>query len=97
MPTRQKGGVDRKKEQLATQFQCWGIDAWLDSSIKFICSKLIPTTHTSHVTLDRVTLHYAMIKIKKDDVGWIIFNNILESYNPTKGLWFPSIITKLCT
>lgn len=39
---------------------------------KLICNRLIPTMHTSHVTLDKVVLLYAMIKKKKVNAGWII-------------------------
>lgn len=46
--------------------------------------------------MDQAILLYFMVKKKKVDAWWIIFNNILESVGPTKGLWFPAIITKLC-
>lgn len=68
---------------------CW------TPQFKFICNRLITTTHTSHVTMDCVILFYEMIE-KKVDAWWIIYNNII-SVGPTKGLWFPTIITKLST
>lgn len=63
---------------------------------KFICSRLIPTTHTppSHVTLDRAILLYAMIEKKKVNARWIIYNNINTSVVPSKGRW---ILAKLYT
>lgn len=48
---------------------------------KLICSRLIATTHTLHVELDRAILLYTMIEKKKPDAGWIIFN-ILELVDP---------------
>lgn len=60
-----------------------------------VCSKLILTTHTSHVTLDIGILMYAMIEKMKVDARWIIYNNIIDSLRPSKGLWFLTIITQL--
>lgn len=37
-----------------------------------------------------------MVEKKKVNVGWILYNNIIDSVGPTKGLWFPAIIKKLC-
>lgn len=34
---------------------------------KLICNRLIPTTHTSHVTVERAVLLYAMIKKENVD------------------------------
>lgn len=47
--------------------------------LKLICSRLIPIMHTSHITLDRATLLYAVIKKMRIDAGWIIFKNIIDS------------------
>lgn len=47
--------------------------------LKLIYSRLIPTTYTSHITLDKVILQYAMIGKRKVDAGWIIYNNIIHS------------------
>lgn len=63
---------------------------------KFICSRLIPIIHTSHVTVDRATLLMALIERENVDVGWIIYNNIIDSLGPAKGLCFLALITNLC-
>lgn len=62
---------------------------------KRICSRLIPTTHTSQITLDRAILLYAMIEKRKVDAAWIIYN-IIDLVKPSMGLSFPALITKLC-
>lgn len=62
--------------------------------------KLICNTHSNHAHLlcnVGLILIYAMIEKKKADVEWIIYNNIINLVEPTKGLWFLAIITKLCT
>lgn len=48
-------------------------------------------------TLQLVRKFYTMVERIKADVGWIIYNNIINSLGPTKGHWFSAIITKLCT
>lgn len=54
---------------------------------KFIYSRLISTTHTSHITLDRAILLYAMIGKRKVDVRWIIYN-IIDSVRSSKRYGF---------
>lgn len=53
---------------------------------KLIWSRLIFTTHTSHITLDKAILLYVMIGKRKVDTSWIIYNNIIDSVKPFKGL-----------
>lgn len=36
-------------------------------------------------------------KKRKLDARYIIYNNIIDLVGPSKVLWFPAIITKLCT
>lgn len=52
---------------------------------KLVCNILIPTMHSSHITLDRAILLYAMIEMRKVDVGSIIYNNMIGSIKPLKG------------
>lgn len=61
---------------------------------KLICSKLIPTTYTSYITLNRAILLYEMIKKKNVDIGWIIYNSMIDLV--TLWIWFPAIIAQLC-
>lgn len=60
---------------------------------KLICNKLILTMHTTHITLDKAILIYSMIEKRKVDVGWTIYNNMIDSIKPSKDLWFRAIIT----
>lgn len=66
------------------------------SLFKVVYHRLIPITHTSHITLDSAILPYELIEKKGMNAGWIIFNNMINSVKPLKGLWFPAIITQLC-
>lgn len=63
---------------------------------KLICSKHIPTSHTSHITVDKTTLLYAMIKKMKLGAGQLIYNQIFEVVKPYQGPLFLALITKLC-
>lgn len=53
---------------------------------KLICCRLIPIKNTSHVTLDRAVLLYAMVQKRKVDTGWIILNNMIDSMKLSKAL-----------
>lgn len=63
---------------------------------KLICNRLIATSHTSYIALDRAILLYAMIERRKVDAPWIIHNNMIDSIKSLKGLWFTVVITQLC-
>lgn len=62
---------------------------------KLICNILIPTMHSSHITLDRAILLYTMIEMRKVDDGWIIYNNMIDFIKPFERFWFPAVITQL--
>lgn len=64
---------------------------------KLIYIRLIPTTHTSYVTLDLAILLYTMVEKMRVNARWIICNNIIDSIGLTKGLCFLTIITKVYT
>ncbi|KAJ4715171.1 DEAD-box ATP-dependent RNA helicase 56-like isoform X2 [Melia azedarach] len=63
----------------------------------FISARILPTTHTSNVNLERAVLNYAIRTDKPIDVGSILYNNILYSARTVSvGLYYPSLITDLC-
>lgn len=66
------------------------------SLFKLICCILIHTKHTSLVTLDRAILLDTMIEKRRVDASWIIYNNMIDYVKPSKGLWFPAVITQQC-
>ncbi|PIN07564.1 hypothetical protein CDL12_19862 [Handroanthus impetiginosus] len=64
----------------------------------FIFAQMLPTSHSGEVTADQALLLYCIMTGKAFDVGKIISNSIIQSANSSRdGLWFPSLITKLCT
>lgn len=76
--------VDITRRRLRPLVEAMG---WEEFS-KLIYGKLIPTTHTSHIPLDRAIMLYAIIGKRKVDTQWIIYNNIIDSVKPSKGLKF---------
>lgn len=53
--------------------------------------------HISHIPLDKAILLHAMIEKRRVDVGWIVFNNMVDSVKPSKSFSFPpALITQLC-
>ncbi|PIN02048.1 hypothetical protein CDL12_25440 [Handroanthus impetiginosus] len=64
----------------------------------FIFARMLPTSHSGEVTADRTLLLYCIMTGKVIDIGKIISDSIIQSANSTRdGLWFLSLITKLCT
>jgi len=60
-------------------------------------SNLIPTSHTSDVTLDRARLIYGIIMKMDMNVGYLISHQIsLTAQHDTSRLGFPALITTLC-
>lgn len=55
---------------------------------KLVCYRLIPTTHTFHITLDSAIFLYTIIQKRKVDTGWIIYNIMINSVKPYNGLCF---------
>ena len=68
--------------------------------IKILKSQLIPTTHTTTVSHERLILLYAILKGLPIDVGKIIWREIREcavkKKHKTATLLFPSLITSIC-
>lgn len=63
----------------------------------FVKSRLMPTTHDSSVSADRMLLLYAMFAGLKINVGKLIVDEIYRcSMKKTGKLFFPSLITQLC-
>lgn len=56
-----------------------------------------PTSHVSNVTLDSAILLSSIVNRMKIDATRMIYNQVLESTKPSKGLWFLALITKICT
>jgi len=60
-------------------------------------SNLIPTSHTSDVTLDKAELIYSIIMKMDMNVGYLISHQIsLIAQHDTSRLGFPALITTLC-
>jgi len=60
-------------------------------------SNLIPTSHTSDVTLDRAKLIYGIIMKMDMNLGYLISHQIsLIAQHDTSRLGFPALITTLC-
>ena len=63
----------------------------------FLVSRLMPTSHTSDITADRLILLYGLVKGIKFDIGSVLMNEIHNSATTDKyALFFPSLITSLC-
>ena len=76
------------RKNMTTLAQTWSVLSF---------SNLIPTSHTSDVTLDRAKLIYGII-IKIDmNMGYLISHQIsLTAQHDTSRLGFPALITTLC-
>jgi len=60
-------------------------------------SNLIPTSHTSDVTLDKAKLIYGIIMKMDMNMGYLISHQIsLIAQHDTSKLGFPALITALC-
>ena len=67
--------------------------------VKFLKSRLMPTTHTTTVSQERLVLLYVIVRGLPIDVGSIIAKEIREyavKTHRTAALLFPSLITSLC-
>ncbi|KAL2518186.1 putative S-locus lectin protein kinase family protein [Abeliophyllum distichum] len=89
---------------------CQGIDHWPDGSStldyksllpqvrtldKMVSANLLPTTHTSTVTMERaLLLHW--LQTKTLNISNYIFCNVWHIRNNRRCLAFPSLITGLC-
>ncbi|MDV3193965.1 MAG: hypothetical protein Q8835_02830, partial [Sweet potato little leaf phytoplasma] len=64
----------------------------------FIRLRLLPTTHDSTVSRDRVLLAFAILRSMSIDVGKIISSDIVDCWKKKVGkLFFPNTITMLCS
>ena len=67
--------------------------------VKFLKSRLIPTTHTTTVSQERLVLLYAIVRGLPIDVGSIIAKEIRDcavKNHRTTTLLFPSLIISIC-
>ncbi|KAL2480116.1 Uncharacterized protein Adt_33082 [Abeliophyllum distichum] len=89
---------------------CQGIDHWPDGSStlnykcllpqvrtldKMVSANLLPTTHTSTVTMERARLLH-WLQTKTLNIGNYIFCNVWHIRNNRRCLAFPSLITGIC-
>ncbi|KAL2510444.1 putative S-locus lectin protein kinase family protein [Abeliophyllum distichum] len=89
---------------------CQGIDHWPDGSStlnykcllpevrtldKMVSANILPTTHTSTVTMERARLLH-WLQTKTLNIGNYIFSNVWHIRNNRRCLAFPSLITGLC-
>ena len=67
--------------------------------VKFLKSRLMPTTHTTTVSQEILVLLYVLVKGLPIDVGSIIEKEIREcaaKTHRTAALLFPSLVTSIC-
>ncbi|KAH9802438.1 hypothetical protein KPL71_001384 [Citrus sinensis] len=67
--------------------------------VKFLKSRLMPTTHTTTVSQERLVLLYVLVQGLPIDVGSIIAKEIRECAvmtHRTAALLFPSLVTSIC-
>lgn len=67
--------------------------------VKFLKSRLMPTTHTTTVSQERLGLLYVIVRGLPIDVGSIIAKEIQDcavKTHRTAALLFPSLITSIC-
>ena len=67
--------------------------------VKFLKFRLMPTTHTTTVSQERLVLLYVLVKGLPIDVGNIIEKEIREcaaKTHRTAALLFPSLVTIIC-
>ncbi|KAL2504916.1 hypothetical protein Adt_20537 [Abeliophyllum distichum] len=62
---------------------------------KMVSANLLPTTHTSTVTMERARLLH-WLRHKTLDIGNYIFCNVWHIRNNRRCLAFPSLITRIC-
>ena len=63
---------------------------------RFICSRLVPTLHTSEVTKDRALLFYGIQKgLKINILGWIQSNIRHTIRQGSRGIPHPTLLTEL--
>lgn len=86
MSGREGGYLDQKKSNQHLNFHAGALQPKWVSLFNLIRCKLIPITHTSHITLDRAILLYAMIKKMNVVTGMLIYNHMLETVKPSKAL-----------
>ncbi|KAH1198146.1 hypothetical protein GmHk_18G051771 [Glycine max] len=76
------------RKNMTTLAQTWSVLSF---------SNLIPTSHTSDVTLDRAKLIYGIIMKMDMNVGYLISHQIsITAQHDSSRLGFPALITALC-
>ena len=64
---------------------------------RFLKSRLLPSTHDHTVNKNRVILLFAIVVGRKINMGDVISEQIgVCAGRQSAGLWFPSLITRLC-
>ncbi|MBA0874172.1 hypothetical protein Goshw_012910 [Gossypium schwendimanii] len=65
--------------------------------MKFVCSRIYPTTEISEISLTQAIVTYRILK-KEANMYWTwIYKNMVDcARNLEKGIFFPHLITKLC-
>ena len=67
--------------------------------VKFLKSRLMPTTHTTTISQERLALLYVIVRGLPIDVGSIIEKDIRDcamKNHKAAALLFPSLITRIC-
>ena len=76
------------RKNMTTLAQTWSVLSF---------SNLIPTSHTSDVTLDKAKLIYGIIMKMDMNVGYLISHQVsLTAQHDSSRLGFPALITALC-
>lgn len=94
LPKSKGSAMDNDKKEQYLHFNSNDLVPKFVSLMKFICSRIIPTKHTSNVIVDRAVLLFAIVKGLKLNVGKMIHSKVLRFVKPAKGLCFPFSITK---
>lgn len=72
------------------------LDRFAKTWFYFVVFSMLPVTHHNLCRREPAILLYAILTHLKINVGQLIFRGILQSAEPTKGYWFPSLVTMLC-
>ncbi|PIN20712.1 hypothetical protein CDL12_06595 [Handroanthus impetiginosus] len=69
-----------------------------DNWLRFVSTRLLPSSHTSEVTRERAVMIYAILTDVPFDIGRFLHRSIMKSAmgGLTVGLYHPSLIIELC-
>ncbi|PIN25604.1 hypothetical protein CDL12_01654 [Handroanthus impetiginosus] len=70
----------------------------MDNWLRFVSTRLLPSSHTFEVTRERAVMIYTILTDVHFDIGRFLHRSILKSGmgGLTVGLYHPSLITELC-